>query len=174
MKYGQTEIPGSLFKLARERMLRDRTFTPCDLRAYLITEGRDVMVAMSTIEKNHWIIADRVMRACIDELRDAGELTQLKRGVWARTATLDAPVPGEIAPPDARRLQRARASWESATKGKWSWNCAGDILATVDGVEVVIGSFNGCAADAEAVCRMHNNALALFEQAGVTLPSTSQ
>jgi hypothetical protein len=174
MKYGQTEIPGSLFKLARDRMLRDPTFTPCDLRAYITSAGHDVMVAMSTIEKNHWIIADRVMRACIDELRNAGQLTQVKRGVWARTETLDAPIEGEAAPPDAARLQRARASWERATQGKWSWNCAGEIVATVDGQEVVIGSFNGCAADAEAVCRMHNNALALFERAGVPAPAPAE
>lgn len=167
MKYGQTEIPGSLFKLARERMLRDNTFTPFDLRNHLMTDGRDVMLAISTIHKNHWIIADRVMRACIDELRTAGELTQLKRGVWARTSTLGAAGTGEDASADMERLQRARASWSRSTPGKWSWNCAGEILATVDGQDVVLGSFNGCAADAEAVCRLHNNALALFELAGV-------
>jgi hypothetical protein len=173
MKYGQTEIPGSLFKLARDRMLRDPTFTPCDLRSYLTSAGHDVMVAMSKIEKNHWIIADRVMRACIDELRAAGQLTQLKRGVWARVGVPGAHAHSEPAPVDAARLQRARASWERATQGKWAWNCAGEILAIVDGKEVVIGSFNGCNTDAEAVCRMHNNALALFERAGVTLHSVA-
>lgn len=174
MKYGQTEIPGSLFKLARDRMLRDRTFTPCDLRSYLTSAGHDVMVAMSTIEKNHWIIADRVMRACIDELRAAGQLTQLKRGVWARVDVPGAPAHSEPAPEDATRLQRARVSWERATQGKWVWNCAGEILTTIDGQEVVIGSFNGCAADAEAVCRLHNSALALFERAGVPAPAPAE
>lgn len=171
MKYGQTEIPGSLFKLARDRMLRDPTFTPCDLRAYLSSAGRDEMMSMSTIEQNHWIIADRVMRACIDELRAAGQLTQHKRGVWARVEAPTEPVSNEAAPSEAARLQRARASWERATQGKWAWNCAGEILAAIDGKEVVIGSFNGCAADAEAVCRMHNNALVLFERAGVPAPA---
>lgn len=162
MKYGQTEIPGRLFKLARDRMLRDATFTPFDIRNHLTVEGREDMVALSTIESNYWLIADRVMRACIDELRSAGEIHQVKRGLWGKTAMAPAaPVP------DMARLERARASWALATPGKWSWNCAGQILATVDGAEVVIGSFNGCAADAEAVCRMHNNALALFELAGV-------
>jgi hypothetical protein len=171
MKYGQSEIPESLFKLARERMLRDDTFTPFDIRTYLSTAGRDEMVALSTIEKNHWLIADRVMRACIDELRDAGKLTQVKRGLWAKTSSLAASgAAGGEPSPDMERLQRARASWERATQGKWSWNCAGEILATIDGQEVVLGCFNGCAADAEAVCRMHNNALALFELAGVSVP----
>lgn len=170
MKYGQSEIPESLFKLARERMLRDETFTPFDIRTYLSTAGRDEMVALSSIEKNHWLIADRVMRACIDELRDAGKLTQVKRGLWAKTSSLAAAGAGVAAAPDMERLGRARASWERATQGKWSWNCAGDILATIDGQEVVLGSFNGCAADAEAVCRLHNNAVALFELAGVALP----
>lgn len=168
MKYGQTEIPGSLFKLARERMLRDDTFTPADLRYHIISAGQEEMLAISTIRKNHGIIADRVMRACIEELRTAGELTQFKRGIWARTSTLAAAGTGDVAPTDMERLERARGSWELATKGKWSWNCAGEILATVDGQDVVIGTFNGCAVDAEAVCRLHNNALALFELAGVS------
>jgi hypothetical protein len=169
MKYGQTEIPGSLFKLARDRMLRDATFTPFDIRTYLTTEGREQMVALSTLERNHWLIADRVMRACIDELRTAGELTQLKRGVWGKPGALVAAAEGEESSPEMARLVRARESLERATNGKWSWNCAGQILATVDGQEVVIGAFNGCAADAEAVCRLHNNALELFKRAGVTL-----
>lgn len=166
MNYGNTEIPGSLFKLARERMLRNATFTPNDIRTHLVTEGRATMLTLSTITRNHEIIADRVMRACIDQLRDAGEVAQAKHGVWARTGTLDAAGTGNTGL-DRARLQRARASWELATAGKWSWNCAGEILATVDGQEVVLGTFNGCAADAEAVCRLHNNALALFESAGV-------
>lgn len=170
MKYGQSEIPESLFKLARARMLRDDTFTPFDIRTYLTTAGRDDMVALSSIEKNHWLIADRVMRACIDELRDAGKLTQAKRGLWAKTGSLAAAGTGVSSTPEMERLGRARASWERATQGKWSWNCAGEILATIDGQDVVLGSFNGCAADAEAVCRLHNNALALFELAGVALP----
>jgi hypothetical protein len=176
MKYGQSEIPGSLFKLARERMLRDATFTPFDIRNHLTVEGRDAMVALSTIERNHWLIADRVLRACIDELRNAGEVHQVKRGLWAKTSALaaDGTAGDDAAAPDMARLRRARASWGLATPGKWSWNCAGQILATVDGQEVVIGSFNGCAADAESVCRLHNNALGLFELAGVALPGEPQ
>lgn len=117
LKYGQTEIPGSLFKLARERMLRDDTFTPFDLRNHLMTDGRDVMLAISTIHKNHWIITDRVMRACIDELRTAGELTQLKRGIWARTSTLDAAGTGEETSSDMERLQRVCARRSRETPG---------------------------------------------------------
>jgi hypothetical protein len=71
--------------------------------------------------------------------------------------------------PSNEALQRARAAHEKATPGKWSWNCAGEILATIDGKEVVIGSFNGCEADAAAACKLHNRALELFELAGIEL-----
>ena len=69
--------------------------------------------------------------------------------------------------PADEALKRARAAYEKATPGKWSWNCAGEILAAVDGEEVVIGSFQGCERDAAAVCKLHNRALELFELAGV-------
>ncbi|MYM92444.1 hypothetical protein [Duganella vulcania] len=104
MKFGQTEIPGSLFKLARERMLRDPTFTPGDIRAHLTSAGLDMMVAMDAIRPNHWIIADRVMRACLDDMRNAGQVTQLKRGVWARSDSPGAAIEGESSPRDATRL----------------------------------------------------------------------
>lgn len=90
MKFGQTEIPGSLFKLARERMLRDATFTPGDIRAHLAKEAPSELAAISGIGRNWGIIADRVTRACIDQLRAAGEIGQLKRGVWAKTSFLAA------------------------------------------------------------------------------------
>ena len=64
-------------------------------------------------------------------------------------------------------LGRARAAWEKATPGTWSWNCAGEIIATVNGKQVVIGNFHGCEDDAAAVCKMHNRALSLFERAGI-------
>lgn len=70
---------------------------------------------------------------------------------------------------DKAPLERARMAHEKATPGTWSWNCAGEILATVEGEQVVIGTFNGCEADAAAVCKMHNRALELFQLAGVTL-----
>lgn len=90
MKFGQTEIPGSLFKLARDRMLRDATFTPGDIRAHLAKEAPDVLAAVSGIGVNWGIVADRVVRSCISELRTAGEIGPLKRGTWAKVSFLKA------------------------------------------------------------------------------------
>lgn len=172
MKFGQTEIPGSLFKLARERMLREATFTPGDIRAHLAREAPADLAAISGIGRNWGVIADRVTRACIDQLRTAGDIKQFKRGVWARSSFLAAGANDVSFTPEQleenARLMRARASWEKATQGKWSWNCAGDIIVKIDGQDVVIGNFNGCETDAAAVCRLHNSALALFKRAGVT------
>jgi hypothetical protein len=90
MKFGQTVIPESLFKLARERMLRDPTFTPGDVRGHLAKEAPADLAAISGIGRNWGIVADRVTRACIDELRTAGEIAPLKRGTWAKTSFLRA------------------------------------------------------------------------------------
>lgn len=69
--------------------------------------------------------------------------------------------------PENEVLKRARDAHDKATAGKWKWNCAGEILATIDGQEVVIGTFQGCERDAAAVCKLHNRAIELFELAGV-------
>lgn len=70
--------------------------------------------------------------------------------------------------PDFERLSRAQEAHQRSTPGKWSWNCAGEVFAHVDGLEVCIGNFNGCEADAASVCRLHNNAIELFRLAGVS------
>ncbi|KVP17040.1 hypothetical protein [Burkholderia ubonensis] len=85
MKFGQAEIPETLFALARERMRSFGEFTPEDIRQHLLTEARADLAAINSIEHNWRIIAERVLRACIEELRAAGEIEQVKRGVW-RTA----------------------------------------------------------------------------------------
>lgn len=82
-------------------------------------------------------------------------------------STCDNHLPDLPGGPDFARLERARAAQQNATPGKWGWNCAGEVFATVDGAEVCIGNFNGCEADAAAVCRLHNNAAQLFALAGV-------
>lgn len=43
-----------------------------------------------------------------------------------------------------------------ATPGKWESNCAGEIFAVINGQEVRIGHFQGCAKDAKAVCMVMN------------------
>lgn len=88
MKFGPTPIPENLFTLARERMLRDATFTPGDIRAHLAKEAPADLAAVSDIGVNWGIVAERVTRACIRELRAAGEIAPLKRGTWAKTSFL--------------------------------------------------------------------------------------
>lgn len=45
---------------------------------------------------------------------------------------------------------------KKATKGKWESNCAGEIFAKIDGKDIRIGHFQGCAADAKAVVDLIN------------------
>lgn len=90
MRFGKTPVPGSLFQCARERMLRDATFTPEDIRAHLLATQSEALAAISAIPTNQGIIANRVMRACVKQLVASGEVQQLKRGVWARSDFLAA------------------------------------------------------------------------------------
>lgn len=90
MKFGTTPIPDAVFDLAYERMRRDATFTPEDVRQHLLTHGSAQLQAITSIEVNQWIIANRVMRACVNVMRDAGEIEQLKKGVWAKASFLAA------------------------------------------------------------------------------------
>lgn len=90
MKFSGGEVPGSLFKLARDRMLLEPTVTPDAVRAHLLTHGLDDLKAASGIVQNHKIIANRVFWAACRELVAAGEIEQLKRGVWAKTSFLAA------------------------------------------------------------------------------------
>ena len=48
-----------------------------------------------------------------------------------------------------------------ATRGRWTSNCASEIFAIVDGEEIRIGHFQGCADDAAHVCALHNLALGI-------------
>ncbi|KVP75198.1 hypothetical protein WJ96_05425 [Burkholderia ubonensis] len=84
MKFGQAEIPERIFDITRGRMRRDSMFTPEDIRQHLLAEAREDLAAINSIERNWSIIANRVMRACVEELRAAGEIEQVKKGVWAK------------------------------------------------------------------------------------------
>ena len=86
MRFGNTEIPGSLFKLARERMLKTATFTPEDIRRHILEQAPTELRNISPIATNQRIIAERVMRGCIKQLVASGEIAQLKRGVWAKAS----------------------------------------------------------------------------------------
>lgn len=90
MHFGRTELPGILFKLARERMVLEATFTPEDIRKYLVVQSHEILQRISPLATNHRIIANRVMRDCIKQLVSSGEIAQLKRGVWAKTTFLAA------------------------------------------------------------------------------------
>lgn len=90
MKFGSAPIPASIFDMAYARMRREATFTPEDIRTYLLRHAKAELSALSSIETNQRIIANRVMRACVNTLREAGEIEALKRGVWAKTSFLAA------------------------------------------------------------------------------------
>ncbi|CAB5514227.1 hypothetical protein LMG26857_03266 [Achromobacter anxifer] len=89
MKFGPKTISPRLFELARERMER-ATSTPDEVRSHLIKHGIAELMQTSAIVHNHKIIADRVFQAVRRQMVDAGELTSLKRGVWATTEFLAA------------------------------------------------------------------------------------
>lgn len=90
MRFGSTEIPGSVFQLARERILADATVTPEAIRQHLLSQAHETLRAISPIATNQRIIADRVMRDCLKQLVASGEIAQLKHGVWAKTTFLAA------------------------------------------------------------------------------------
>lgn len=93
MRFCGKTIPGSLFQLARERLLAEATSTPEAVRQHLMLAGAKDLQALSGIPSNQWIVCNRVMRAAILELVAAGELAALKRGVWATTKFLKAAEP---------------------------------------------------------------------------------
>lgn len=84
MKFGQTEIPEAIFNLARAYMRSVDRFTPEDIRQHLRANAQAELAAVHAIPENQWIVAHRVTRACIDELRASGEIAQVKNGLWAR------------------------------------------------------------------------------------------
>lgn len=90
MRFGSAVIPECLFHLARESMRAKTSFTPEDLRRELMERGREDLARLSSHATNQRIIANRVTRAVIKELAAAGELGQLKRGVWMKAAVLGA------------------------------------------------------------------------------------
>jgi hypothetical protein len=55
------------------------------------------------------------------------------------------------------QFEELSSTHKLATQGIWSSNCGSEITATRDGQSLRIGHFNGCAADAEAACALHNN-----------------
>lgn len=89
MKFSGREVPESLFQLARNAMRARASFVPEDIRKVLVEEGKPAMLALCGIEKNHWIIANRVMRAVVHELAAAGEIQPLKRGVWMKASIIE-------------------------------------------------------------------------------------
>lgn len=90
MRFGTITVPGELFKLARERMLSEASFTPEDIRLHLLSSGRVHLDKVSDHETNRWIVANRVLQASRKELVQAGEVAQLKRGVWMKSSVLRA------------------------------------------------------------------------------------
>jgi hypothetical protein len=84
MKFGQAEIPQHLFQMARAH-IRDATiFETAGVRQHLLDNAKVDLAAINDLEGNWPLIAERVTRACLNELRAAGEIEQVKKGVWKR------------------------------------------------------------------------------------------
>lgn len=82
MRFGTVLIPDAIFDFARARMRQEATFTPDAVRQHILTSAPLILDGISSIKTNQRIVAHRVTRACIDELRASGEVVQLKRGLW--------------------------------------------------------------------------------------------
>lgn len=89
MKFSGHTIPEAIFTLTRDRMRAVSSFTPPDMRAYIVERAAVDLAAVTFSDVNKRIIAERVMRAVIKELVAAGELAQLKRGVWMKKSIID-------------------------------------------------------------------------------------
>ncbi len=90
MKFGQTTIPNELFDQARARLRQEATCSTEAARSHLLKSAGPLLSSISPLETNQWIVANRVVRAVIDELRAAGEIEQIKRGVWAKSTFMAA------------------------------------------------------------------------------------
>ncbi|MBU9200076.1 hypothetical protein KTD31_01495 [Burkholderia multivorans] len=84
MKFGQAEIPQHLFELARTHMRAATTFETAGVRQHILDNAKADLAAINDLERNWPLIAERVTRACLNELRAAGEVEQVKKGVWKR------------------------------------------------------------------------------------------
>jgi hypothetical protein len=81
MKFGSATIPEELFEIASNVMLSAQSFKPEEIRLRICSDAKTIMASVNQIERNHWIIANRVMRHEIKSLTKEGRVRQLKRGV---------------------------------------------------------------------------------------------
>ncbi|MEX3983767.1 hypothetical protein AB4Y45_32815 [Paraburkholderia sp. EG287A] len=88
MKFCSVEIPSRLFELTREHIRTLSQFTVDDLRTHLLDAGRTELAICNGLQQNWPLIANRVLRAVIRELEDAGDIDHIRRGVWARMRKL--------------------------------------------------------------------------------------
>lgn len=89
MKFSGHEIPGSLFKAARDRMLSadcGPSFTPEAIRQHLLRQCTSELAAISSSEVNQAIIVNRVFQEARKQLASSGEVVQIRRGVWAQAS----------------------------------------------------------------------------------------
>ena len=92
MKFSGRVVPEELFEIARNMMRTMPSFTPEEVRWQLVTRPRAATLIreVTTLQANDRVLAHRVTRAVIDELVAAGDIKQLKRGVWMATRVWDA------------------------------------------------------------------------------------
>jgi hypothetical protein len=88
MKFSYVEIPERLFTLARDHMRSLPRFTVEDIRQHLLIHGQLELARCHSLKQNWRLLATRVLRAVLTELKDANEIAQIQRGVWARIGKL--------------------------------------------------------------------------------------
>lgn len=103
MKFSGRVVPQELFEITRNLMRTMPSFTPEEIRWLLVTRyprAATLIREVTTLAANDRLVAHRVTRAVIDELHAAGDIKQLKRGVWMATrvwAAAEQPSPTEPA-----------------------------------------------------------------------------
>jgi hypothetical protein len=87
MKFGQKEIPEAFFTETRKKMLSNKEFTPNGIRLFILEKFKADLSKIDNISHNHKIIADRVMRKCLNGLVEEKHIYQVKRGLWVHKPT---------------------------------------------------------------------------------------
>jgi hypothetical protein len=70
---------------------------------------------------------------------------------------------------DAILFDLLKSSDNLTSPGEWTTNCAGEIFVPIEGEQIRIGHFQGCAKEARAVCDLVNSVSKLKSPASTTI-----
>ena len=87
MRFGPKVVPASLFKLARDRMLAQPTFSEADIRQHLLDKAKAELATLSPEPSYQWLITTRVLQTTLRELAKTGDIARGKRGLWEKVDT---------------------------------------------------------------------------------------